>query len=400
MDISAAYLPWDVFAPAQANEGGKPRVFIAPQRYIQGKGVLAHLGRYLSLVKANRVAVLISERGSRTDGAPALDGLRGAGLETHVSIFRGECSLEEIERHVEALADKKIECLVAIGGGKCVDAGKAVAHRLGIPVVIAPTLASNDAPCSALSVLYSPDGISTGVEFYPTSPAIVVVDTGIVAAAPERYLVAGMGDAMATWYEARICLLNEAAVTAVGARPTLASCAIGETCAHTLFKEGVAAAASVAKKDVSGSLENVVEANTLLSGLGFESGGVAAAHGLAQSFTAIAAVRENYLHGEMVAMGLLGQLMMESRPDEAVRVAEFFASVGLPIHLGQISVDPHDTAALDAIVEQTLAFPFLSNMPTKIDAEVIRNAVLAAHKLGLGVAERAGDAAYRRLHGK
>lgn len=400
MDLSKAYLPWDVFVPAQANARAKPRVFISPQRYIQGKGVLAHLGRYLSLVKAAQVGVLISERCRKKEGAPALDSLRGAGLKSQVSLFGGECSLEEIERHVRAFSDKKIECLVAIGGGKCVDTGKAVAHRLGVPVVIAPTLASNDAPCSALSVLYSPEGISTGVEFYPNSPSIVVVDTEIVAAAPERYLVAGMGDAMATWYEARVCLLNEAAITAVGARPTLASCAIGETCAHTLFEAGAAAAASVARKDVSAALEDVVEANTLLSGLGFESGGVAAAHGLAQSFTAVAVVRDNFLHGEMVAMGLLGQLMMESRPDEAKRVARFFASVGLPVHLEQLSIDPHDARTLDMIADQALAFPFMSNMPMPVDTGILRGALLDAHGLGLRIAEDVGDEKYRRLHSK
>ena len=69
----------------------------------------------------------------------------------------------------------------------------------------------------------------------------------------------------------------------------------------------------------------------MLSGIGFESGGHAVAHGVAQSYTAIADVHANYLHGEMVAMGTLTQLMMESRPDEAKRVAEFFASVGLPL---------------------------------------------------------------------
>jgi glycerol dehydrogenase len=272
-----------------------------------------------------------------------------------------------------------------------------VAFRLGTPVVIVPTLASNDAPCSALSILYSPEGISTGAEFYPNSPAIVVVDTGIIAAAPERYLVAGMGDAMATWYEARVCLLNQAAVTTVGARPTLASCAIGEVCAQTLFKEGCAAAAAVAANTVNDSLETVVEANTLLSGLGFESGGLAVAHGVAQSYTAIPKVRANYLHGEMVAMGTLAQLMMESRPDEAARVAEFFATVGLPVHLGQLSLDAGDKSALEVVSQGTVAFPFTGNMPMPVTAELVRSAILDAHRLGLAVVKKSGDAAYRRL---
>jgi glycerol dehydrogenase len=285
-----------------------------------------------------------------------------------------------------------------VGGGKCVDTGKAVAFRLDVPVVVVPTLASNDAPCSALSVLYTPDGVSKGVEFYPSSPALVVVDTAIVAAASERFLVSGMGDAMATWYEAAVCFRNPAAVSMVFARPTLASAAIGEICMQTLFRDGVAAAAAVSDHRVDESLEAVVEANTLLSGLGFESGGLAAAHGFAQSFTAIAQTKENYLHGEMVAMGTLAQLVLEERLDEAKRVARFFVEVGLPVHLGQLSIDAASTSALDTIAAEALAFPFIGNMPGRIDAGVLRDGLLGANALGLGVLDEAGDAAYRRLH--
>jgi glycerol dehydrogenase len=398
MEISTGYLPQEIFAPSDRANLPVPRVFISPQRYVQGRAVLRGVGRYLSLMRAKRVALLMSERASRNEGQQLLEGLRSAGIETVVSSFGGECSLEEIRTHVEALSSERIDCVIAAGGGKCIDAGKGVADRLGTPVVIVPTLASNDAPCSALSVLYSPEGISTGVEFYPSSPAFVVVDTDVIAAAPERYLVAGMGDAMATWYEARVCLQNPAAVTMVGARPTAASGAIGEVCAQTLFKEGRAAAAAVAANTVNDSLETVVEANTLLSGLGFESGGLAFAHGVAQSYTAIPEVHANYLHGEMVAMGTLAQLMMESRPDEAARVAEFFATVGLPIHLGQLSLDATHTSALDVVSEGTVAFPFTGNMPMPVTAELVRSALLDADRLGRTVAQKTGDAPYRRLH--
>lgn len=399
MDISGPYLPQLIFAPPDRGTLPAPRVFIAPPRYIQGQGVLGSVGRYVSLLQVERVALLMSARGSRNEGVQLQNSLRDAGIETVVSIFNGECSLEEITAHVEALGTQRIGCLIAAGGGKCIDTGKAVAFRLGTPVVIVPTLASNDAPCSALSVLYSPEGVSTGAEFYPHSPAFVVVDTDLIAAAPERYLVAGMGDAMATWYEARVCLMNPAAVTTVGARPTLASAAIGEVCAQTLFKQGGAAAAAVAAHRVDESLESVVEANTLLSGLGFESGGLAAAHAVAQSYTAIPEVHADYLHGEMVAMGTLTQLMMEARPDEAARVAEFFASVGLPVHLGQLSLDAADGSSIEVIAQGTLAFPFIANMPQTITADLVRAAVLDAHHLGLSVAQKVGDKPYRRLHG-
>jgi glycerol dehydrogenase len=155
----------------------------------------------------------------------------------------------------------------------------------------------------------------------------------------------------------------------------------------------------VAAHTVNDALETVVEANTLLSGLGFESGGLAAAHGVAQSYTAIPEVHAHYLHGEMVAMGTLAHLMLESRPEEAARVAEFFATVGLPIHLGQLSLDADDSAALDVICAGTMAFPFIANMPQPVTAALVRSAVLDADRLGRGVAKKMGDAAYRRLHG-
>lgn len=400
MEISTAYMPREIFAPPARAGLPVPRVFIAPGRYVQGRGVLRSVGRYLTLLRPKRTALLMSARGLRGDGVTLLASLREAGIEPVVRTFGGECSLEEIAAHVSALATESVDSLVAAGGGKCIDAGKAIAFRLRAPVAIVPTLASNDAPCSALSVLYSPQGVSTGAEFYPDSPALVVVDTDVVAAAPERYLVAGMGDAMATWYEARVCLENPAAATTVGARPTIASCAIGEVCAQTLFREGRAAAAAVAAGAVNDALETVVEANTLLSGLGFESGGLAAAHAVAQSWTAIPKVHAGYLHGEMVAIGTLAQLMMESRPDEARKVAEFFAAVGLPIHLGQLGIEASEReAALDVVAAATLGVPFIANMPQPVTPALVRASVLDADALGRGVAADAGDQAYRRLHG-
>ncbi|MEM7018148.1 MAG: iron-containing alcohol dehydrogenase, partial [Pseudomonadota bacterium] len=209
-------------------------------------------------------------------------------------------------------------------------------------------------------------------------------------------LVAGMGDAMATWYEARVCLDNPQARTTIGARPTLASCAMGEICAHTLFDEGVNASKAVVANEVNDSLEMVVEANTLLSGIGFESGGLAVAHGIAQSYPSIPEVHANYLHGEMVAMGLVTQLMINNEP-EAKRVAKFFASVGLPIHLGQISLGPEDQGAIDTVAEVTVGWPNVHNMPVEITPAVLKKAILGAHELGVAVAKEEGDSAYRRI---
>lgn len=373
-----------------------PRVMIAPQRYIQGEGVIDHLGRYLSLLNSQRAGVLASSRGHRSEGLRVLDSLRQRNVTGVVTTFDGECSLEEVNRQVEELKKENLDCLIAVGGGKCVDAGKSIAYRLDIPVVIVPTLASNDAPCSALSVMYSPEGVNNGVEYFPDSPALVVVDTGIVANASERFLAAGMGDAMATWYEAKACLANPQGKNSIGSRPTLACAAMGETCAHTLYEHGVAASASVASNQCGDAVERVVEANTLLSGIGFESGGCAAAHAVAMSYTHVQVVHDNYLHGEMVAMGTLAQLMMEENED-ARKAAEFFARVGLPIHLGQISLTEDRSEDIGTVTEAAMKLGIMHNMPMTVTPELIRSSILSAHELGVVVAKEMGDEAYRRL---
>ena len=391
------YFPNAVFAPRDRANLPKPRVYLSPGRYIQGEGVMDGLGRYLSLVPASRVVLLLSAGGKRRFGERLEATLAAAGISGVYAIFEGECSREEIDRQTSALSGSGADCLLAIGGGKCVDAGKAIAWRLGIPVAVVPTLASNDAPCSAVSVLYTPEGVSAGAEFYPANPAMVVVDTGIVASASARFLVAGMGDALATWYEARVCLDNPDAVTTTGARPTLAAAAIGEVCAKTLYADGLAAAKAVTENRVDDALERIVEANTLLSGLGFESGGLAGAHGIAQSYTAIPSVHDNFLHGEMVAMGTAVQMMIEGNAEEGRRVVEFNAAVGLPVTLEQMGLSRQDTAAIETLVEGTLAFPFVQNLPGEITADRIRQAILDADALGRDVVEARGDAAYRQL---
>ncbi|NKB99138.1 MAG: iron-containing alcohol dehydrogenase [Pseudomonadales bacterium] len=333
-----AFIPGNVYALNDNGlDGASPRIMIAPPKYIQGEGVLDQIHHYLSLLGCRRFGVLASSRGHNAEAGRVIESIAKSGGESVLAVFEGECSVAEVEKHSRALLDASIDCLIAVGGGKSVDAGKCVAYRVGVPVVIVPTLASNDAPCSALSVMYSDEGVMNGVEFFPENPVFVVVDTSVVAAASARYLVSGMGDAMATWYEARVCAANPKARTVLGTRPTLAAGALGELCAKILYEHGEQASLDVTSGTVSGALEDVVEANTLLSGVGFESGGLAGAHGYAQGFTNVGQVEANFLHGEMVAMGVVAQLMMEGDVTEARRVAEFFARVGLPITLEQMA---------------------------------------------------------------
>ena len=189
--------------------------------------------------------------------------------------------------------------------------------------------------------------------------------------------------------EAKVCLDNPQARNVIGGRPTLASCAIGETCANTLFADGEAAAAAVRENRVDEALERVVEANTLLSGIGFESGGLAAAHGLAEGYTTLPEVEHNFLHGEMVGMGVLTQLMLQDDAAEARKVAEFFARVGLPVALRQFNLSANDADALTSVAAGAMGFAAIRNLPFEVTQETVHQAILDADELG--------EAAYQRV---
>ena len=321
--------------------------------------------------------------------------LGGVGVELGVHAFGGECTRHEVEAIVGAAQALDAAVIVGAGGGKVLDAARAAAAELDLPVVSCPTTASSDAPCSALSVLYDDDGTFDRYLFYRRNPDLVLVDTAVVARAPLRLLVAGMGDALATWFEARTVIEARRPNQLHGAT-TAAAGALARLCYDTLLADGPAACEAVRHKAVTPALERLVEANTLLSGLGFESGGLAVAHSVHNGLT-VAPGTHRYLHGEKVAFGLLVQLVLEGRPSEELRtVMDFAREVGLPISLVQLGLDADDATVLSAIAERSLAEGETAhNEAFEVSPAMMADAIVAADALGrargAGPVRQAGD---------
>jgi glycerol dehydrogenase len=304
------------------------------------------------------------------------------GIAPIIRAFGGECAQSEIDGGVSDARACGARVIIGAGGGKCLDTARAVAGALDLPVVNCPSLASSDAPCSALSVVYTDGGAFDHYLFYKRNPDLVLVDTSLVARAPVRYLVAGMGDALATWFEART-VVEARQPNQLHGGTTLAAAALARLCHDTLMADGLAARHAVEAGVVTPALERIVEANTLLSGLGFESGGLAIAHSVHNGLTAAPATH-SALHGEKVAFGLLVQLIVEGRPQEEVEeVLAFNRAVGLPVTLEEVGLDAPDAVTLLAIAERAVvAGETAHHEPFDVTAGMIEDGVRAADAIG------------------
>ena len=381
-------------------------VFCAPLRYVQGVGATRRLGAEMIAVGLEGPTLLVAGTTAVARLAPTWAASLGeAGIAHRVLHFGGESSRAEIASIVAEARAWQARSIVAAGGGKVIDAARSAAAALRLPFVACPTVCSTDAPTSALSVIYADSGPHRGsveeYEIHRRSPDLVLVDTQVVAEGPPRMLAAGIGDAMSTFYEARAAVAA-GAPTMRGGRATLAAVELARLCREVVLADGEAALAECRAGRAGTSLERVAEAATLLSGLGFESAGLAAAHAVHNGLAAVEPLR-GFLHGEKVAFGTLVQLLLEhaaaSDPverdtlaAEAERVAEFFVRVGLPVTLEQLGIAAD--AARAGVIERIAAIATgpgetIHNMPFPVDAAGVVAAIESA--------DAVGDAARRRV---
>jgi glycerol dehydrogenase len=299
-----------------------------------------------------------------------------------VERFGGESSEEEIERLAGVAKEQGCDVVAGMGGGKAIDTAKAVGYAAGARVAIVPTIASTDAPTSAVAVIYTDDGAFLRYLFLPHNPDLVLVDTQVIAEAPVRYLVAGMGDALSTWFEADSCH-TAYAPNQCGGLGTLAGYALARLCYDTIREYGVAARIACQQKVVTPALAHVVEANTLLSGLGFESAGLASAHSIHNGLTHLPATHD-YFHGEKVAIGVLAGLFLTDRPSQTVHeVYDLCESVGLPTTLADIGITDASDDDLRIVAEAACGEgETIHHEPCPISADAVVAALKTADQFG------------------
>ena len=357
-------------------------VLIAPHKYIQGRGVLKELGNYLTIL-GRRPLILWDECVKGIVGTTVLESIRHSGMEPLEVMFQGEATLNE-RAHVGQLARQQgADISVGVGGGKVLDVAKAVAVDLGLKMVTCPTIASNDSPTSAASVWYDEQGNFVNFECWPYNPHIVMVDSQVVARGPVRAFVAGMGDALSTWLETEAAG-KRCATNLAGGRPTMAAIAIARLCFDTLMEHGLDAKRDLEHQALTPAVEKVIEANVLLSGLGFESGGLATAHMVGNLLSNVPECKR-FMHGEKVAFGIITQLCLEDEIDVDYRnaVVDFEIAIGLPVTFADINLEGVAHERLAEIGKACAGKGSLChNHPFPVTADDVVDAMIAADALG------------------
>ena len=367
------------------------KAFISPTKYVQGENELLNLGYFVKTF--GEKALLIANQDDVNRVREKLEKTAAKfGVEFIETNFHGEASRVEASRLQELAKKESCDCIIGLGGGNAIDTSKVVAE--GKNLIIVPTIVATDAPTSHSAVLYTEAGEFDDYAYFMQSPSVVLIDTTIIAQAPTRFLVSGMGDALSTYFEARATSRAFANVNAglpCGAREgvcppaksTNTALALAKLCYETLLEDGYKAKEASDLNVVTPALENIIEANILLSGLGFESGGLAAIHAIHDGLT-ILHDAHGATHGEKVAFGVICQLILENAPSkELYEVLDFSLSIGLPVCLEDIGVKSITDEQLTEVAEKScIPEESIHSMPFKVDVEQVKSAIMVADALG------------------
>ncbi len=358
------------------------RAWGSPSRYIQGRYELNNIREYTE-VYGKKVFFLIDVffYANMKEKFEAIYAESDSKIQ--VEQFGGQCTAKEIDRCAALCKDLHPDVVVGIGGGKTMDTAKGVADQYGAATVIVPTTASTDAPAMGLSVIYTEEGEHVGARHYKKNPDLVLVDTDIICKAPIRFLVAGIGDALATWPETRANLRSYSPnYVNKGYRQTLAGTAVAKACHETILSKGISAKIAAEQGLCTVDVEDVIEANTLLSGLGVQNTSCAGAHSIAEGITVLPPCAR-LLHGEVVAFGILVQLIVEGAPSEEIEeMYDFFEAVGLPTTFADLGIaDATDEDIMKVAVESMKSY--WDVQPHPVNPQMVFDGIKMANRLGM-----------------
>ena len=356
------------------------RKFGSPGLYIQGPGELKNVKEHLSYM-GDSFLIIASPRRVKDLGAE-LKASFGEGYKIVFAEFGGESSRKEIARLAEIAKAEDCACIIGMGGGKVIDTAKAVAYQLGKPSVIIPTIAASDAAITRCACIYNEDGTEDGEDSFDKNPDVVLVDSQIIANAPVKFLLAGMGDAFAKIVCATTCYRgyrdNE-----LGGKATELGYEIAKLSYKLILEHGMAAKMACEQNVVTKDLEKIIETNILLAGIGCEVNGGTTDHAFYTGFCELQNRKEIMLHGEYVSFSTLATLVLEGAPKEQLdEMFGFCAAVGLPVCLEDVKLDYMSEEDYETVAKCVVDLPPTKNHPFEVTVEEAIAAMKTADAIG------------------
>lgn len=343
-----------------------------PAAYIRGAGVIGKVGQFAS-ARAKRVLVVGGKKALAVVQEPLLASLKQNAVEVvGIEWYGGECTWGNIDKISEIAANKGAELIIATGGGKALDTGKAAAFKNQIPCITIPTIAATCAALTPLSIIHDEHGKYVENSGNSACPAGVFVDTEVIIKAPKKWLFAGMGDTLAKWYELR------ASTSKIPASSwTLGGINNGRICYEIIEKFGPGAKKAIEKQVIDDDFEFTIDAIIFYAGMSSILGGdkcrAAAAHPIYFGFTNIPAAH-NLGHGLLVGFGNLCLLALEGRSEseilEAIKLAK---DCGVPIKLSEIA--ELSEADLQVVGEVAANANDMKNMPVDVTKQMVVDAI-------------------------
>nr|YP_002049415.1 putative glycerol dehydrogenase [Paulinella chromatophora]ACB43205.1 putative glycerol dehydrogenase [Paulinella chromatophora] len=310
---------------------------IAPKRILRGAGAWC-AGVSTIVTIGNRPLVLSKGTATIRLREDLINGLRTSGLRVHLAALQFDCCEEDLQPIECNARENRCNSVIAIGGGKVLDAGKLLALRLGLQCVMVPTSAATCAGWTALSNLYSSQGaFKRDIELL-SCPDLLIFDYNFIFNAPARTLASGISDAIAKWYEASISSINSV--------DGLVQHAVqhARVLRDQLLREGVEAMQNPGSEAWIRTIEACGLTAGLIGGLGGARCRTVAAHAIHNALTQLE-LTHHTLHGEKVGFGILVQLWLEEvvGRNKIAGVARrdlilFFNDIGIPINLDQLGL--------------------------------------------------------------
>ena len=290
--------------------------------------------------------------------------------------YGGEASEENIAALAEQKAVRDADVIFAVGGGKALDTCKALGFQIGKPVYAFPTIASTCAACTAVAILYHPDGSFSRPCFLPAPPRHTFIDTEVIASAPTRYLWAGLGDTYAKYFEATMSSRGDelAYYHALGV-------SVSRSCLEPLLRYGEKAFQDHKEKNVTEELTQVIltiivttaVASILLTADKIIDYNTGLAHAIFYALTAFPELHleRDHLHGEVVGFGVLLLLLVDEQEEMFQKMLAFNRSVGLPTRLEDIGVTEAD---LKKVLPKVLSMPDIAHNPYPVTLDMLAGA--------------------------